>query len=582
MTNAENEARLLAPIVAIEFGPWRMELRGDELAEIEYHRRPVLRAIRPVVRDHDWRTLTPTVKSITSVETAEALTFQLNIGFAGVGVGYAAEVAICLRSNDVTITFDGHAPSRMHTNRIGLIVLHRPDDVGRNVTITAPDQTRSVRAFPTDISPHQPFRNIAAMSWERDCTAYGIEFCGDTFETEDQRNWTDASFKTYSTPLSNPFPIALRTGDRVQQSVRLTASPRDKTAGYSSPETAPAVLTVLSQTQGTVPALGTSSSRSVARLPPVLGLEALAVEVSGDDIAKAFETVRRGRQQAAELGAALDLRIIAASATELGPVMDLLPLEDVVRIGAFSSVSHVTEPAIWEELQSVALRRGYKGMLVTGARSHFTELNRRQEVIFAEADAVTYSITPQMHAREIPHIVESLPIQRETALNALRIGSGKPLHIGPLTLKPRFNAVATTGTHDVLTDDAMATDPLQSENFTAAWLLGSIAALTLPGVESLSYFEVCGPRGFLADDANPTPAFHVLEHLAALRGADVLAFEGAVSGLVLYPVATDAGVVLFAANLTPDPLRTAVRLAHQEFNWTIEIPAWSVSIRTLQ
>jgi len=36
---------------------------------------------------------------------------------------------------------------------------------------------------------------------------------------EDQRNWTDASFKTYSTPLSEPFPRLVRTGDLVEQSL---------------------------------------------------------------------------------------------------------------------------------------------------------------------------------------------------------------------------------------------------------------------------------------------------------------------------------------------------------------------------
>ena len=34
-------------------------------------------------------------------------------------------------------------------------------------------------------------------------------FNGETFEMEDQRNWTDASFKTYCTPLSLPYPIKI-------------------------------------------------------------------------------------------------------------------------------------------------------------------------------------------------------------------------------------------------------------------------------------------------------------------------------------------------------------------------------------
>ena len=127
----------------------------------------------------------------------------------------------------------------------------------------------------------------------------------------------------------------------------------------------------------------------------------------------------------------------------------------------FSAGSHFTEPDLWEELRREAQRRGFSGTLLAGARSHFTELNRRQDALPPDADALTYSITPQMHATEVPHIVESLPMQRLTALNALRIGSGKPLHVGPVTLKARFNAVSTDGAYDAGTAEAMTTDPLQ-------------------------------------------------------------------------------------------------------------------------
>ena len=46
-----------------------------------------------------------------------------------------------------------------------------------------------------------------------------MEFEGDTFETEDQRNWTDASFKTYGGALSTPLPLALAAGHTVRQKV---------------------------------------------------------------------------------------------------------------------------------------------------------------------------------------------------------------------------------------------------------------------------------------------------------------------------------------------------------------------------
>ena len=43
---------------------------------------------------------------------------------------------------------------------------------------------------------------------------------GDTFEMEDQRNWTDASYKTYVRPLALPWPYTLRAGEQHQPARR--------------------------------------------------------------------------------------------------------------------------------------------------------------------------------------------------------------------------------------------------------------------------------------------------------------------------------------------------------------------------
>ena len=44
-----------------------------------------------------------------------------------------------------------------------------------------------------------------------------FEFEGDLFEMEDQRNWTDASFKTYSTPISLGWPHRAQAGQEIRQ-----------------------------------------------------------------------------------------------------------------------------------------------------------------------------------------------------------------------------------------------------------------------------------------------------------------------------------------------------------------------------
>ena len=56
---------------------------------------------------------------------------------------------------------------------------------------------------------------------------------------EDQRNWTDASFKTYSRPLALPFPYSVAAGERVARRSRVgVETPTeavDATAGGSHP-----------------------------------------------------------------------------------------------------------------------------------------------------------------------------------------------------------------------------------------------------------------------------------------------------------------------------------------------------------
>src|SRR6478672_13333778 len=52
-------------------GPWQVEVRGDELADIRYAGRPVLRSVRGVARDQDWETVPVAVREV--VETDDGL-----------------------------------------------------------------------------------------------------------------------------------------------------------------------------------------------------------------------------------------------------------------------------------------------------------------------------------------------------------------------------------------------------------------------------------------------------------------------------------------------------------------------------
>jgi hypothetical protein len=543
-------------------GPWRAELRGDELADLRYGDHRLLRAIRAVVRNHNWLTLTPEVTSTHVVEHPESLELRLAVRWGGLGAAYDGVLSVAFDAGRVRVEFVGTASEEFRSNRIGLIVLHHPDDSGSSAQVTSPDGTVVHASFPEQISPHQPFVDIATFSWERSGHRCRLEFEGDVFETEDQRNWTDASFKTYSTPLSKPFPVLHAPGDEVRQSVTLTVRP---------------VVRVLDEVAGEVPVLGTSAGTSAGAGtafgpppeslgPPPESLGPLLVEVAlePDAAGAATISVAEAARLAETTGAPLDVRAVASTAEEARKIVAALPLDRVERLGVFDSTDHVTEPELWEALAAEAAAQGFAGTLVAGARAYFTELNRNRGSVPEDAGGLVYSITPQMHAVELEAIVETLPIQALTARDALRIGGGRPLHIGPITLTRRFNAVSTQAPSSL---EAPAPDPLQGEPFAAAWLLGSVASLTLPGVASLCYGSL--------DDLE-TPAGRILTQLAALRGHEVLATVGRNATAVVYPVRTSGGILCWAANLAPWP--TAVDIVGpDDHTANLSLDAWGTA-----
>ncbi|MFJ4029598.1 hypothetical protein ACIPWF_19640 [Paenarthrobacter sp. NPDC089989] len=574
-----NQDRVIAPRTAIHSGPWAAELRNDELAAISYNGIQALRAIRAVVRDKDWRTLVPTVQDSTLDEGEWGTELNLNLAFNGFGVRYTGRLTIRFEAESLLVSFEGIAPEDFLSNRIGLVVLHRPEEAGLPVGVgTTAGQSINGR-FPVDISPHQPFMDIESMEWERDGAQFHLGFAGDVFETEDQRNWTDASFKTYSTPLSEPFPVHVRAGTRVQQSIRLSAAARaNESTIVPQAHNRMEMPRVLDTRIGVVPALTVASSTTAGwvaggqqRIP---GLEALLVEITAGPAAA--EHLAHAVEQAGTLGVPLDVRLVVEAAHQVAGMVQMLPLAKVLRLAVFDTRSHLSEPALWAELLAAAGELEYQGELVAGTRAHFTELNRGSESLPANAPSWTYSVTPQMHASEVPHIVETLPMQRLTADNALRLTAGRPVHVGPVTLKPRFNAVATTAGQAAMAE----VDTLQTEPFAAAWLLGSVVALTMPGISSLSYFELAGPGG-ITQGTQLTPAGEMLAVLASLRGKPVLQVTGNSGDVVVYAVQDGTHTVILAANLSDKPIRTHLGLDNGS-TLELDLAPWSTTTKKVK
>lgn len=548
-------------------GVWTAELVGDELANISYGGRPVLRAIKAVVRDHEWRTLAPSVRDIEELKDDDGVSLRIHVDYAAPGTGTLAyEGMLMLRVTPaiVEVSFSGRAKAAFRRNRIGLVVLHPTSEAGRDVSVVSPDGNVASGAFPTDIRPDLVFTDISSLEWADAGTAFDLGFSGDIFETEDQRNWSDGSFKTYSTPSALPTPVDVAVGDTVNQSVSIEAlsiETPDNPVRESHEQAAFAVGGPV----GTVPALALSVDSADAgntgdahNGPQLPGLDAILVELYEPREAWPAKLAAAARE-ADRHGAALDVRVVADSAEGVAEALSSAlggSLSRIVRLGLFRPATQCTDPAAFDALKASLNQAGFSGQSLAGTRSHFTELNRwiagggsgAGSPVPKDADALTFSLAPQVHSTEIPHIVETVPVQRLAAANALKLGDGRPVHVGPITLKPRLHAP----------DQHAEGDELQDHSFTAAWTLASLHALTVEGVASVTYFEAGPPRGITAAGGTLNPAGELLQKLAACKGDPVLAatpvqsqLAAGKSPVTVYPVQSDAGLQLFLGNLSP-------------------------------
>jgi hypothetical protein len=543
----------MSDVLHLRAGPltMRFDRSSGWLRHVRAGGREALRAVYPAVRDRFWNT-PPNVVSNLSVERADdhfRLAYVARCRQGPVDFQFIATVT-GTADGAVRYSFDGEPRRAFLRNRIGLCVLHPiAGCAGRPCTIEHTDGAVEASRFPAEISPHQPFHDVRAIRHEVAAGAWlEVRFEGDVFETEDQRNWTDASFKTYSTPLGLPSPVEVGPGDFVQQAVtfRLTGTPP------LAPEPrGPATVAPGGASFGRLPRIGFGLGDRPVTPTEAERLQAVRPAHLRVDVtpANAAERLPAAAAEASLLGAGLEVAVLLGD----DPADDLRRLAEAVRsvgppVASWLICRGRTDVAGAAEL---ALARRHLGghdpaaRFGVGTNLYFAQLNRAGPPL-GDADFVGFSVNPQVHAFDDESLIETLDGQSEVLAGAGRLAGGRPVIVTPITLRPRFNPNGSDGP-----DPLGGPDPRQASLFAAAWALGSVRRLG--GAASLTYFEAAGPRG-LIDGDQVTPAYHVFADLAEVADWPVEACACgrplAVEGMLFR---RESAWVALVANLTPRP-----------------------------
>jgi hypothetical protein len=567
--------KLRAGSLSMIFDPDSAFLRYVRMGEKE-----LVRGIYVAVRDRNWDTVLPRVSTLKVECTQDAFKISLDVECIEREIDFFWTGTVTGDPEGrVIFTMDGTARSTFLRNRIGFCVLHPMQEcAGKPCSVEKVDGTVEHRTFPQYISPHQPFKDMRAIAYE---VAPGISaeirFDGDIFEMEDQRNWTDASFKTYCTPLELPFPVEIKEGTRIVQSV--TLEPTVEASGEipeSREDTPEVVFTVGENPSARLPHIGLGvashdralSEREQARLKE-LNLSHLRV---GLDLTESNyeDALKRAASEAKALGVALEVALFLSGAAqeELTSLLESLKKVKprVSRWLVFDAAAKVTTNKTLRLARNLLKEYQRDAAVGAGTNAYFAEFNREHPPAEG-SEFVCYSINPQVHAFDDASLVETLEAQAETVEGARHIAGDLPIVVTPVTLKPRFNPNAT-GAEPAPKPDELPrqVDPRQMSLLGAGWTLGSIKYLSESGVHSVTYYETTGWRGVMEPESGLPlpeksrsipgavfPLYHVLADVGEFAGGEVIPSSSSsplgVDGMALY---RDGLTRIILANLSPE------------------------------
>ncbi len=574
--------------IALQAGPVQVSLVNGELRYLRVNGIEAVRRVYVAVRDRHWNTV-PAIIASLQVQTG-ANTFRVSFSalhqedetdffWQGKIVGEA--------NGTITFTMEGEAQNNFWRNRIGICVLHPlPECAGQACRVEHSDGSIEDGVFPQFITPQQPFKDIRAITHEiLPGLQAEIRLAGAVFEIEDHRNWTDGSYKIYSTPLALLFPVELKKGEQVLQSLTFTL--HGNVPAESNEHVAAITINFDRNAVTKLPNIGlgmashgqATSQRELQYLRE-LNLTHLRVELKLQQ-ANYTEALACATNEANKLSTKLEVALFLSNNAE----QELRALQRVMKEINPPIIRwlifHIAEPVTSEKWVAMAreILTNHESQIQFGAgtNNYFAELNRNRPSVNV-TDTICYSINPQVHATDNDTLIESLAAQAATVESVRQFIGNASLAISPITLKPRFNPHATNQNAVQHFDELPASvDVRQMSLFAAAWTLGSLKYLSESGTENLTYFETTGWRGVLETEqaSHPRerfasvlgsvfPLWHVLADVGEFAGGEILRSRASEPLKIISLVLRHAGKIrLLLANFSNEP-QTALLEAHIE------------------
>jgi len=529
----------------LTLGQLGIELADGVVRKIKWHGVELLRGISYPIRDVDWGTL-PCEDCFSEI-SIDGESAKLHRSFCTRNGGFAGDFSLKANSSgEAKLELNLVALNDQTVSRAGFILLHPIVELaGKPLTIMSDNGTQLPTYFPLQISPTQPARDIEGMKYTIDGCSISIKMAGDIFEMEDQRNWSDASYKTYCRPLALPFPYMVKKGETIQQRISLSVNGNPKHQNGAnvpnslfipekiSSETIPVTQLAfepnwhgeISEKIEGIAKVHRYDLRSEQLDPAMINNSVFSLELVTSD------GLEQARQQ---------LAIFAQTLEDA----DLTP-SHVIALPAAYLKSYQPDGewptgATPSDLVMLARSTFPNAKIGGGMLTNFTELNRHRPDI-SSIDYVSHGTSAIVHAADDESVFQTIETLPQIFSSMRALAPETPYRLGLVSIGMRTNpygeglATNPEGMPRTMID----ADPRHGSMFAAAWVVAAMSATNGFDIETVTLGAEKGPFGIVRDTTEPLiPCFHAINGLNSMAGMRRL--EAEIADPSLYVVAGEA------------------------------------------
>jgi hypothetical protein len=330
---------------------------------------------------------------------------------------------------------------------------------------------------------------------------------GKVLEAEDQRNWTDNTYKIYSGSLSEPRPFVIDKGITWNQKVQFeVTAPKSAVKDGSQ---------IIAREISALPRIGVQFNEESS-----LAIDALeqALFILDIDHIRVNEESLTSQKIAtiSKSGLTLETALLSSN-SGLELIREIEHLS--ARVPAGSRLLIHREGREIVQAQDLPNNKSLNSY-IPGSDAYLVDLHRNK---YEFGGSVSYSMVPTVHSSDQETIFKTLYTQRES-IEFVQSVIAKQVTISPITFSTRGNP-ETGHSRDQRINFAQPEMAKQIRELSAAaWTLGSIFALASAGAYSGTWHELFGEFGIMYSQNNATlfsPTFHAISALGAHHAHEI-------------------------------------------------------------